>query len=142
MNFGDILNKWEKVQTGGISAKKYLEKWLNENEVFDKDANEETVSARGKNRRRLLRIKPDDILDIHGLTSEQAWLSMDKFFSNAKDAGYKKLRIIHGKGIHTQGGSILVETVRKFIEKCPFAGESGFEKPVNGGTGATWVLLK
>jgi hypothetical protein len=35
-----------------------------------------------------------------------------------------------------------VHTVRKYIEKCPFAGESGHEKAANGGTGATWVLLK
>jgi len=29
-----------------------------------------------------------------------------------------------------------------FIERCPFAGESGKEKTNAGGDGATWILLK
>jgi DNA-nicking Smr family endonuclease len=35
---------------------------------------------------------------------------------------------------------VLKRTVREFIERCPFAGESG-QGPA-GGAGATWVLLK
>ena len=140
MDFGDILNKWEKVQSRTPANE--LEKWLAENEIIDKDANEPEPLVPGKNRRKLLQNPPDDILDIHGFTSEQAYLSMDDFFTNAKANGAKKLRIIHGKGNRSLGEAILKETVRKFIEQCPFAGESGYEKAHNGGTGATWVFLK
>ena len=119
-----------------------MEKWLQNNKVFDKDANMKNKSAQGEKRRHLKRIEPDDILDIHFLTSEQAQQSLDIFFSNAKNNGYEKLRIIHGKGNHSAGEAILGRTVREYIEKCPFAGESGFEKANNGGSGATWVLLK
>jgi len=125
LDFGDILNKWE----------------LN-HEVYDKDANEQETNAPGEQRRRLSHSQPDAVLDIHGLTDEKAWLTLDYFFSMAKDNSFKKLRIIHGKGNRSQGEAVLKRTVRSFIEQCPYAGESGYEKAANGGTGATWVFLK
>jgi DNA-nicking Smr family endonuclease len=140
VNFKDILEKWE--QGTKASGKNAMETWLSNNKVYDKDAALETTQNPGEKRRRLLRSNPDDILDIHGLTSEKAWISLDCFFSNAKENGFEKVRIIHGKGNHSKGDSVLGSTVRNFIEKCPFAGESGHEKSANGGTGATWVLLK
>jgi len=137
-DFGDILNKWEN----GVFQKNAMYEWLQNNKIYDKDANTTEVSRRGENRRRLMHSKPDAVLDIHGLTETSAWLLLDQFFSDAKDNDYKKLRIIHGKGNRSQGEPVLLHTVRKYIEKCPFAGESGYEKAVNGGTGATWVFLK
>jgi len=119
-----------------------LEEWLQNNKITDKDASVERTHIPTENKRRLLRAKPDDILDIHGLTGEKAWITLDHFFTDAKDRGCKKLRIIHGKGNKSQGKTVLGSVVRKYIEKCPFAGESGYEKSANGGTGATWVLLK
>ena len=141
MNFGDILDKWEKTKSG-VSSDKTMEKWLANNKAYDKEANEDKFSAPGKNRSRLLRKPPDDTLDIHGFSDEQAWQSLSDFFSKAKTCGFEKLRIIHGKGNHSQGEAILKRTVRRFIEQYPFAGASGHENAANGGAGATWVLLK
>ena len=140
MNFGDILEKWE--QGHPASQKTAMSAWLKENDIYDKDADAQKTTVPGENRRRLLHIQPDDTLDIHGFTGEKAWLLLDQFFSNAKNSGFEKLRIIHGKGNHSQGEAVLGRTVRKFIEQCPFAGESGNEKSTNGGSGATWVFLK
>jgi len=141
MDFGDILKKWENDKSRP-SKKNDMEKWLANNEVIDKDAEVTNFSKPGENRQRLLRQKPDDILDIHGFTGEKAWQQLDQFFDKAKNQNYKKLRIIHGKGNHSTGEAVLKSTVRKFIEQCSFAGESGFEDKANGGNGATWVLLK
>ena len=156
MDFGEILNKWESGQ-GRNPKKSAINEWLKDNEVYDKDAQSEYKNSNtcAENRRRKMKLRPDAVLDIHGLTSEEAWLLLDNFFQNAKENGYEKLRIIHGKGSHTaresqpdtvisaaQGEAVLRETVRKFIEQCKFAGESGYEKSINGGSGATWVLLK
>lgn len=138
MNFGDILEKWERTRV----SKNIMEEWLRNNEIFDKDTNIRKMPKTGETRSRLLHSRPDGILDIHGLTSEKAWILLDHFFTNAKENGFEKLRIIHGKGNRSRGEPILLNTVRKYIEKCPFAGESGFEKAANGGTGATWVFLK
>lgn len=144
MNFGEILDKWEQSRglITGDNNKNEIDDWLQNNRIYDKDANSNIMSRPGENRRRLLRTAPDDILDIHGMTKEKAWISMEQFFYGAKEKGHKKIRIIHGKGNHSQGDSVLIQIVRKYIEKCPFAGESGFEKAAYGGGGATWVIIK
>jgi len=141
MDFGDILKKWEN-KPARSSQKNDMETWLQNNEIIDKDTDTEKTSKRGENRQRLLRKKPDDVIDIHGCTGEKAWLLLEQFFDNAKKSGYEKLRIIHGKGNHSTGEAVLKNTVRKFIEQCSFAGESGYENAANGGSGVTWVLLK
>ena len=125
-NFGDILDKWISV-----------------NGIHDKDVEEKDkhTSAQEK-RRRLRNKKPDAELDIHGKTRDEAWQELDVFFGNAKEKGYEKIRVIHGKGNHSTGESVLKRTVMDFIERCPFAGESGRGKTSSGGEGATWVLLK
>ena len=141
MNFGDILDEWERGQSSSIQ-KKVMESWLQNNDVYNKDADIRKTSAPGEYRRHLVQAQPDEILDIHGLTNDKAWLSLDLFFTRARSCGFKKLRIIHGKGNRSQGEAVLKLTVRKFIEQCSYAGESGYEKAANGGSGATWVLIK
>ena len=141
MDFGKILDKWESGKPR-TSRKSVMETWLKNNGVPDKDADEKETFAPGEKRALLSRKKPDDIIDIHGLTGEKARISLENFFSNAKSRGFNKLRIIHGKGNHSKGEAVLKTTVKNFIEQCGFAGESGYENSANGGTGATWVLLK
>jgi len=160
MDFGDILNKWE--ESGGASDKinissntdKNFQKkvhpmdaWLRTNKIIDKDAQgeaaHETISkheAASLRRRQLRNKKPDDSIDIHGLTYEEAWIALNNFFQKSKRNGFEKILIIHGKGNHSRDKAVLKHCVRDFIEKCPFAGESG--QSDTGGTGATWVLLK
>ena len=126
-----------------------LTAWLGKNDIYDKDAEEPELhggkaaaSSPGEKRRRLLLRKPDAVIDLHGLTRDEAWTAIDTFFQDAKRRGFPKLAIIHGKGNHSQGCAILKHTVREFIERCPFAGESGFGDAASGGSGTTWVLLK
>jgi len=125
-NFGDILDKWSSVH--GIQNK----------DVENKDI---PISAQEK-RRRLRNKKPDAELDIHGKTRDEAWQELDAFFGGAKEKGFEKIVVVHGKGNHSAGESVLKRVVMEFIERCPFAGESGKEKTSAGGEGATWVLLK
>ena len=125
-NFGEILDKWSSVH--GIEDK----------DVEDKD---KPISAQEK-RRRLRNKKPDAELDIHGKTRDEAWQELDVFFGDAREKGLEKIVIIHGKGNHSAGESVLKRVVMDFIERCPFAGESGRGKAASGGEGATWVLLK
>jgi DNA-nicking Smr family endonuclease len=127
MDFGDILNEWDR-----RSAEP----------VYDKDAETAAGVSAPERRRRLLRKKPDAVIDLHGLTKDEAWTAMEDFFRHARDQNFDKLLIIHGKGNHSGGESVLRQTTREFIERCPFAGESGHEKVPAGGNGATWVLLK
>ena len=155
MNFGDILSRWENQKPdrpergGNPENTDYAEKinpmdsWIRTKGIYDKDAEEgeRTVSAQEK-RRRLRNKKPDAEIDIHGMNREEARQALEFFFNESKAKGCEKVLIIHGKGNHSTGESVLKRTVLEFIEHCPVAGESGRGKSSTGGEGATWVLLK
>jgi DNA-nicking Smr family endonuclease len=155
MNFGDILNEWDRQTAkaagrrtsprpaGAVEKHNPLDAWLVRNGVYDKDAEEEEECPRtGVQRRRIRRKRPDAVVDLHGLTRDEAWTALESFFEDSHLKNFKKLLIIHGKGIHSSKEAVLTETVRKFIELCSFAGESGHGSAAEGGRGATWVLLK
>jgi DNA-nicking Smr family endonuclease len=137
MDFGKILDQWERLAPVPVT--------------YGKDQEPELESSYER-RRRLLRKRPDGTLDLHGLNREEAWEALARFFENARECNFEKLLVIHGKGNHTgsdgpafttNGSSgTLKNTVRDFIEHCPFAGESGYSNASLGGTGSTWVLLK
>ena len=139
MDFGKILDQWDK----------------HSGPVYDKDADSSVPyndfagrrSASASRRRRLLRKSPDAFIDLHGFTRDEAWNALTAFFNTAKNSGLEKVLVIHGKGNHedndgTRKTGVLKKMVRDFIERCPFAGESGFNNSNAGGTGATWVLIK
>ena len=139
MNFGAILDKWEK-QTAKAGVQKNDLIFPDEKPV----RNEKSIpELRGIRRSRLLGKKPDTVIDLHGLDRNEAWIALESFFRNSRMAGYEKVLIIHGKGNHrkTEEGGIK-DLTKNFIESCPLAGESGFCRAKEGGSGATWVILK
>jgi DNA-nicking Smr family endonuclease len=176
MDFGDILDAWERMTAQPQGSKKQLKKqaekdkaagqpppkpdtpqvartdpiteWIRIHGVYDKDAEAgaepayETGAEAGRRRRRLLRKEPDAVIDLHGLTQAEAWTALDRFFEAGRVQGFEKLCVVHGKGSHSSGEGVLKQLTRCFIERCPFAGESGRAKAESGGSGATWVILK
>ncbi|MDR0411122.1 MAG: Smr/MutS family protein [Treponema sp.] len=167
MNFGDILDAWEKqtaIPQGENKRrqKKYtenkkaasvenkvdeknrinalLESWLDSHGVIDKDA-EMSESPIAK-RHRLPRRHTDAIIDLHGLTQDEAWACLEDFFQKCAARSFERVTIIHGKGNHPRSKGALRKLVRVFIEKCPLTGESGYHTAKFGGAGATWVILK
>jgi DNA-nicking Smr family endonuclease len=134
MDFGKILDQWNE-RSGGSAE--YT------GGVYNKDRESALRAENPASRRhRLLRKSPDGTIDLHTLTRDEAWDALNTFFNDAKNKGLEKLLIIHGKGNHTLEQGVLTKTVRDFIERCPFAGESGYSNASRGGTGSTWVLLK
>ncbi|GHU13544.1 hypothetical protein FACS1894161_3610 [Spirochaetia bacterium] len=131
MDFGMILDQWERREPAVLVYNKDKEL----------DAQKESSSRR---RRRLLRKIPDETIDLHGLSRDEAWEALSLFFNGAKSRGLEKLLVIHGKGNHAgaEQSSALKTITRSFIERCPFAGESGYSTAARGGDGSTWVLLK
>jgi DNA-nicking Smr family endonuclease len=160
MDFGDILDQWDRHTgrspggkavpvrgaEGGGSPERTdpLSAWLQTNGVVDKDADLPVsgYSEKGERRRRLRAKKPDATLDLHGQTTDEARVSMDGFFRLGRQQGLEKLLIVHGKGNHSRGEAALKRVVQEYIERCAFAGESGYASAAEGGSGATWVLLK
>lgn len=173
MNFGDVLDDWDRrtAKPAGKKAIRAAEReaetlasavspvpakpvaserrvdpltaWLRTNPTHDKDAALEEEQGSAPAERRRLRSKlPDASIDLHGLTRDEAWARLSAFFADAKRRGLEKIRIVHGKGNHSEGEAVLKRTTREFIERCPFAGESGTADSRSGGSGATWVILK
>ena len=122
-----------------------MELWLRRYGVIDKDAAADEYEYKSKieSREYLRTLKPEDIVDLHGLTREQAWQKLDSFVSACKIRGLRKILIIHGKGNHSHGTDpVLGEMVRSFIESDSRLGSSGHPDRNHGGTGATWVIIR
>jgi DNA-nicking Smr family endonuclease len=115
------------------------EEWdrlIEEKEGFSED--EDPASLRS----RLRRMAPEAEIDLHGMTRAEAVSALDLFFQSARRDGLQKVLVIHGKGNHSGSGSVLPSLVREYLQKAPFAGETGKAHRTAGGSGATWVLLK
>ena len=150
-NAPSALTKANKVshETHGKSSSdkamhENMEKWLEKYGVEDKDK-----TAKEKAQRKLehstnwAKLPIDDTLDLHGLTQDEAEKALETFIANAKRYGYRKVLIIHGKGIHSKDGNpVLAKLVRNFIERDKRCGASGHPKNSEGATGATWVVIK
>ncbi len=121
------------------------ELWLRRYGTVDKDAMEEESREREKfqSRSYISQMKCDSRIDLHGLTRDEAWACLDAFVGDCERRGFKKIMIVHGKGIHTKGTDpVLGEMVRKFIEVDKRLGTSGHPESNQGGKGSTWVILK
>lgn len=119
--------------------------WLNRYGVMDKDRlNDEIAENNRMHDREYLRtMREQATVDLHGLTRDEAWGRLSSFVSDCQRRGLRKIMIIHGKGIHSNGSDpVLGEMVRLFIEQDKRLGASGHPDRNNGGNGATWVIIK
>ncbi|MBL7005972.1 MAG: Smr/MutS family protein [Spirochaetia bacterium] len=138
MDFKDLLDQWENSEKGKKISEQY------EQQARFRDIDEE-LSTRAN---RLLlsdlkRMKPQDELDLHGLTSLEAEKYVMDFLESSSAKGLIKVQIIHGKGIHSENSeSVLKKVVKDCIEASPYAGMSGTPHREEGGGGAVWVALK
>lgn len=122
-----------------------MDVWMRRYGIQDKDslqdmtATEETPAER---RRRLRSMKPEAVIDLHGLTRDEAWMRLESFFTDCRRRGMEKVLIIHGKGTHSEENPVLSQMVKLFLEQYSHAGESGHSERDAGGSGSTWVILK
>ncbi len=122
-----------------------MELWLRRYGVTDKDKEAEVYEQRTRmeSREYLRTMRPEARIDLHGLTKDEAWDKLNYFVTDCVNRGLKKILIVHGKGNHSHGSDpVLGPMVRTFIERNPHLGTSGHPDHTQGGTGATWVILK
>ena len=153
MDFGDILENWELAEKKkkhdnaeqGKGHKNPMEAWIDRYGVIDKDSLAERDSNRKKfiSQKNIIALPVDEKIDLHGLDAVKAEKKLSQFISECERNGYKKILIIHGKGIHSPSGKVVLESmVRRFIEQDKRLGMSGHPEVAEGGNGATWVILK
>ena len=87
--------------------------------------------------------KIDAELDLHGMTIVQAQEALAQFIHNARITHNRCVRIIHGKGYGSSNkGPKLKPMVNQWLQKRNEILAFCSARPVDGGTGAIYVLLK
>jgi dsDNA-specific endonuclease/ATPase MutS2 len=78
-----------------------------------------------------------DVFDLHTIPPREVKLVVEEYLNEARLAGFRSVRIVHGKGIGVQR-----EMVRAILERTPFVMDWTDAPPEAGGLGATIVLLR
>ncbi len=85
----------------------------------------------------------EDEVDLHGLKSEAAALEVRHFLDECQHRDYRCVRIIHGKGLRSpNSGPVLKTKVGGWLRKRDDVLAYVSARPVDGGTGAIYVLLR
>jgi DNA-nicking Smr family endonuclease len=113
-----------------------------------KDEELDSVPARQGGARRMKQLgrgqlKPEAVVDLHGLTIAEATTKVHFFLQNAVHHNLKTLLIITGKGLHSGDGPVLKEAVEKLLDQSVDSVlEWGIAPRRYGGTGALVVFLR
>ena len=83
-----------------------------------------------------------DEIDLHGHTAVEARVALYEFLAEAGDARMRCVRVIHGKG-HRSGhqGPVLKRKLGRWLQMRDDVLAYCSARPVDGGTGAVYVLL-
>ncbi len=85
-------------------------------------------------------------VDLHGLTREEAKASVEAFLRAARSAGKRCVLVVHGRGLHSKDQlPVLKDALRTWLSTNRFARHVlafATARPVDGGAGAIYVLLR
>jgi DNA-nicking Smr family endonuclease len=88
-------------------------------------------------------LKPEAVLDLHGLTIDDATARAGFFLQNAVHHNLGTVLIITGKGLHSNDGPVLQEAIKKLLRRSVDSVlEWGVAPRRYGGTGALLVFLR
>jgi DNA-nicking Smr family endonuclease len=105
----------------------------------------EGINAAQRKRLRQGRIPTERRVDLHGLRSDEARRHCLDEISAAIDAGERCLLVVHGKGHRSKEAPVLRGSLPGWLGDPRLGGRVlAFcpAQPVDGGTGATYVLLR
>jgi DNA-nicking Smr family endonuclease len=85
----------------------------------------------------------EDALDLHGLSQSEARASLAEFLEQSRLAGYRCVRIVHGKGYRSGArGPVLKIAVNAWLKRHGEVLAFTSARAIDGGTGAAYVLLR
>ena len=83
-----------------------------------------------------------DEIDLHGLTAAEARIALYEFLAEASARDYRCVRVIHGKGLRSgHQGPVLKRKLGRWLQLREDVLAYCSARPVDGGTGAVYVLL-
>jgi DNA-nicking Smr family endonuclease len=84
-----------------------------------------------------------DEIDLHGLSAEQARQALAEFLVEAVSRGMGCVRVIHGKGLRSgPAGPVIKRRIGRWLRRRDEVLAFCSARPVDGGTGAIYVLLR
>ncbi len=106
--------------------------------------------AAGVDRKHLLRLRRGEQeierrLDLHGLVASEARRHLTRELASAQAASIRCVLVIHGRGLHSDGGAVLRDGVVSWLTSEPLASRVmafASARPEHGGAGASYVLLR
>ena len=82
-------------------------------------------------------------LDLHGMTIAEAQAALSQFINAVRKENIRCVRIIHGKGFRSSNsGPRLKPMVNQWLRQRNEILAFSSARPIDGGTGAVYVLLK
>lgn len=116
-------------------------------EVFKDEWSDEATKKRAAPRRMRQvergQLLPEDELDLHGLSVDEARTKTRFFLQNAVFQGLSTVLLITGKGLHSADGPVLRSAMEKFLsENNELVVEWGVAPRRYGGEGALVVFLR
>ena len=83
-----------------------------------------------------------DEIDLHGLTAAEARAALYEFLAEADRLNFRCVRVIHGKGNRSgHGGPVIKRKIGRWLQMRDDVLAYCSARPVDGGTGAVYVLL-
>jgi dsDNA-specific endonuclease/ATPase MutS2 len=83
-----------------------------------------------------VRIEIKDVFDLHSVPPREVRAVVEEYLREAHRLGFRRVRIIHGKGVGVQR-----EAVRAVLARTPFVEHFSDAPPEAGGWGATVATL-
>ena len=83
-----------------------------------------------------VRLEIKDVFDLHSVPPREVRAVVEEYLREAHLKGFRRVRIIHGKGVGVQR-----ETVRAVLARTPFVEHFSDAPPEAGGWGATIAHL-
>jgi DNA-nicking Smr family endonuclease len=103
------------------------------------------VDRRTMEKLRKGRMRPEGVIDLHGMTAAAAHRALGSFLGSAQGAGKRCVLVVTGKGSLKEGGGVIRRELPSWLNAPENRGRIiGFSqaRPGDGGAGAFYVLLK
>ena len=87
---------------------------------------------------------PESVLDLHGFTGDAAGFRADAYIKSARHQGFFTIRLIVGKGLHSEYGAVLPDVVEDVVVRLKKEGtvlSYMWEKKKKSRSGAVIVYL-
>lgn len=128
MDFSKILDAWEH--------------WSPEGAPGPGDKDQGSPPRFLPSRAVMERSAADEELDLHGMLQDEAVATVRAFLRTSRLEGYRKVLIIHGKGLHSENRrGVLKDAVQQVLSKDKNVAAWGEAGRKDGGRGASWVWL-